>query len=151
MFKKSTWWLLLLSLLFACGRPETGTDTLFPPLDGLRIGMKKEQALALLPQHAGRFRNTKLFTSLTEISEPTYRDRGLIDLFLFFRPSGKQLILKAAHLVYGYSKSRLARFRRLLEQRFGKGKDWKWKTGDKLYVDLDGRSLRVIKLTFEQR
>ena len=79
---------LLLFFLVSCGQDIGEKSRFVVPLDSITLGMKRSDVERKLPISSGTWQSATLFSSLLGITESTLTNRGLVNVYLFYRKDG---------------------------------------------------------------
>ncbi len=126
---------LALTILVSCGKTEQDEARFLAPLDSITLGMKRNDVERRLPLQNGTWQAATLFSSLLGITESTLTNRGLLNLYLFYRKEGKETLLNAA--VLEFSAREEPRLFAEAQQRYGTNTERLWRPAKDIRIEME--------------
>lgn len=148
-FAKFTPLLLLLGILVSCGKTEQDEARFLAPLDTITLGMKRTEVERRLPLQKGNWQTANLYSSLLNISENTLTNRGLRNLYLYYRKEGKETLLNAA--VLEFSASEEPRLLAEAKRRYGTNGQRLWHPSKDIRIELEPVRNERLKVIYDTK
>ncbi|HPH03281.1 MAG TPA: hypothetical protein PK297_10035 [Spirochaetota bacterium] len=138
---------LLLFFLVSCGQDIGEKSRFVVPLDSITLGMKRSDVERKLPISSGTWQSATLFSSLLGITESTLTNRGLVNVYLFYRKDGDDVLLNAA--VLEFSSREEARLLTEATRRYGTNRNRVWQPENSIRIEMESPRNGRLKMIYD--
>ncbi|HOG63995.1 MAG TPA: hypothetical protein PLD82_00990 [Spirochaetota bacterium] len=138
---------LLLLCLGSCSHDSGEKSRFVAPLDTISLGMKRSEVERRLPLSSGTWQSATLFSSLLGITESTLTNRGLVNVYLFYRKDGDENLLNAAVLEFSLREE--TRLLAEADRRYGTNRNRIWQPGEAIRIELEPPRSGRVKMIYD--